>query len=76
MCGLSFEEEEEELSVYDDDEERHNIWNDLLIYITEHASGYRIQQRLEDEEVAKVGLTCCSAPDCLCAEMCEFCHGP
>ena len=43
MCGLSVEEEEveveeeEELSAYDDDEERHNIWNDLLNYITDHA---------------------------------------
>ena len=36
MCGLSFEEEEE-LSAYDDDERRHNIWN-------------RIQQSLEDAD--------------------------
>ena len=76
MCGLSFEEEEEELSVYDDDEGRHNIWNDLLTYITDHASWYRIQQSLDDEEVARVGLTCRFALDCLCTEMYEFCHGP
>ena len=45
MCGHSSEEEEEEeLSAYDDDEGRHNIWNDLLTYITDHAYGYRIQQ--------------------------------
>ena len=38
--------------------------------------GYRIQQRLEDEEVARVGLICRFALDCLCTEMYEFCHGP
>ena len=74
MCGHSLEEEEEELSAYHDDDGRHNIWNDLLTYITDHASGYRIQQSLEDEEVARVGLTCRFALDCLCTEMYEFCH--
>ena len=82
MCGLSFEEEQEqeqeqeELSAYDDGERRHNIWNDLLNCITDHASGYRIWQSLEDAEVARVGLTCRFALDCLCTEMYEFCHGP
>ena len=40
MCGLSFgeEEDEEELSACDDDEGRHNIWNDLLVYITENSA--------------------------------------
>ena len=46
-----FCEEEEKLCAYDDDEGRHNNWNDLLTCITDHATGYRIQQSLEDEEV-------------------------
>ena len=53
MCGLLFKKEDE-LSSSDDDEVRHNIWNDRLTYITHHATGYRIQQRLEDEELAKI----------------------
>ena len=69
MCGLSFEEEEEELSASDDDDKRHNIWNDLLTYITDHASGNRIQQSLDDEELARFGWTCRFALDCLCTEM-------
>ena len=68
MNGLSFEEEEE-LSAYDDDEGRHNMWNDHLTHITDHASGYRMQLSLEGEEVARVGLTCRFALGSLCAEM-------
>ena len=53
MCGLSFEEEE--LSDSDNVEGRHNCWNDLLTYIADHSAGYRIQQCLGDEELARVG---------------------
>ena len=76
MCGLSFEEEEDEELAAHDDEGRHNIWNDLLNYITEHAPGYRIQQSLEDAGVARVGLTCLFALDCFSTKMYEFCLGP
>ena len=69
-------EEEEGVSTKNDDaQERHNVWNDLLTDITDDASGYRIQQSLEDEKVARVGCSCRFALDCLCTEMHELFFG-
>ena len=78
MCGHSFEEEKEEedheLSAYDDDEGRHNIWNDL-----HHGPCLSVQNPAKFGRCRgckRVGLTCRFASDCLCTEMYEFCHGP
>ena len=46
-----------------------NMWNEALYLITGCNTGPWVQHCLEDEELARVALSCRFAVDCMCAEL-------